>query len=138
MPGAGGEASGSNPVPGTCGEAESRGDLQEIPELSEGAIGDGLSCSEVDSESEELVEGIPANHLMTHLPKSRDCDTCKRAKLYEAPHRRHENMQSSNLREARQIEASKTYLDKLSIDHIVTREEVGFRGEENTMTSLLG
>lgn len=74
------------------------------------------------------VEGIPTNHLMTHLPKSRNCDTCKRAKLYESPHRRSGNM-SESLRDARAAEAPTDYLDKLSVDHIVTREEVGFRGE---------
>ena len=49
---------------------------------------------------DEEVEGIPPNHLLTHLPKSRDCDTCKRAKLYEVPRRRAENM-NARLQESR-------------------------------------
>ena len=69
---------------------------------------------------------------MTHLPKSRTCDTCKRAKLYEAPHRRHEHM-NARLREARRIEAPTSYLEKISVDHIVTRDEVGHKGEGYTI-----
>lgn len=69
---------------------------------------------------------------MTHLPKSKTCDTCQQAKLLEAQHRRHQNM-NERLREAREKEKPTHYLEKISIDHIVTRDEIGNRGEQYTL-----
>eukprot|EP00435_Cladocopium_sp_Y103_P068674 s1190_g32.t1 len=138
-PGPAPSAGGSGPDPALDAgrEVDAIEDLQELHDAAqEGQSRDGKGESvEHESHEDEMVDGISSNHLMTHLPKSRSCDTCKRAKLYELPHRRAGN-QSEHLRDIRAAEAPTNYLDKLSVDHIVTREEVGFRGEGYTFVMV--
>ena len=109
-PGGDGDSMVFGPAPG-AGEARGDPDPQEI----------------IDKEEEEVLE-TSKHHLMTHLPKSRTCDTCKKAKLYSAPHRREINM-NSRIKEAKRVEAPERYLEKISIDHIIVGHDVGFRGE---------
>ena len=113
---------GDDPVPGA-------GRPKEDPASGAGKeIGEeGPDRREIKWE-EEVVTGIPSNHLMTHLPKSRDCDTCKRAKLYEFQHRRSEN-QSQNLKDIRLLEAPTFFLEKVAVDHMIVRDEIGYHGE---------
>ena len=80
-------------------------------------------------EDELWVEGIPPNHLMTHLPKSRQCDTCLQAKLYEAPHRRREN-QREVLKEARSKEDPEGHLERISVDFVIASDLVGQTGDK--------
>lgn len=63
---------------------------------------------------------------MTHLPKDRRCEICVQAKLYEAPHI--ENQREA-IRDARDVEEPIEYLEKVACDHIILRNEPGFRGE---------
>ena len=114
---------GSDPAP-SAGAAEEIGDG---PAPGAGSSKDGGPSQEEIKEGEE-ISGIPSTHLMTHLPKSRDCDTCKRAKLYESQHRRSEH-QSRNLKDIRMIEAPTFYLEKLAVGHIIVRDEIGNRGK---------
>ena len=65
---------------------------------------------------------------MSHLPKSRKCDTCLQAKLYEAPHRRREN-QREGLRDARDREEAEAFLDRISVDHLFATNQTGDAGE---------
>ena len=115
-----------NPVPGAGGMSE-KVEHGNPREDDQGKIKEG--------EEEDEVEGVPCHHLMTHLPKSRSCDTCKRAKLYEQPHRRAEN-QSKNMKEARMVEAPTFFLEKLSVDHIIVRDEIGHKGETCTFVMV--
>ena len=110
----------SDPAPGAGGG--DRGD-EGHQEISGDQGEEGL-------EREQDESGI--HHLMTHLPKSKTCDTCQQAKLLEAQHRRHQNM-NERLREAREKEKPTHYLEKISIDHIVSRDEIGNRGEQYTL-----
>ena len=107
------------PAPGAGGGDQGEADQQEI----------------IEDQLEREEEGLGKYHLMTHLPKSLSCDTCKQAKLHESHHRRHENM-NVRIREARAAERPTKYLEKVSIDHIVTRDEVGNRGEQYTLVMV--
>ena len=112
---------------------------------SSGGDGDGIDVgAKVDLESKkesgsnghesdgEFVDDLPPNHYLTHLPKSKKCDTCQRAKLYEAPHVR-DIHQRETLRDAREAESPTFFLEKVSIDHIITRSDVGNGGETCTL-----
>ena len=107
-----------------------------------GGDGDGIDVVvdvdlDVDLESdEEFVDDLPPNHYLTHLPESKKCDTCQRAKLYEAPHVR-DIHQRETLRDARKAESPMFFLEKLSIDHIITRSDVGNGGETCTRTLVI-
>ena len=117
------------PAPGAGGGDRGEADHQEIIEDEAGGE------PEFDEQLEREEEGLGIHHLMTHLPKSMACDTCKQAKLLESQHRRHENM-NARIREARSVERPTRYLEKISIDHIVTRDEVGNRGEQYTLVMV--
>jgi hypothetical protein len=78
--------------------------------------------------ADESIPLNPVNHLMTHLPKDRRCEVCVQAKLYETPHRRRENQREA-IRDARDVEEPSEYLEKVACDHIILRNEPGFRGE---------
>ena len=103
-----------------------------------GGDGDGIDVVvdvdlDVDLESdEEFVDDLPPNQYLTHLPESKKCDTCQRAKLYEAPHVR-DIHQRETLRDARKAESPMFFMEKLSIDHIITRCDVGNGGETCTL-----
>ena len=75
------------------------------------------------------VDGLPPNHLMTHLPKSNQCDTCLRAKLYEAPHRRREN-QRDVLKDARSREDPKGPMERVAVDFVIAQDLVSQTGEK--------
>ena len=44
-----------------------------------------------EPDSDEWVSTLEPNHFLTHLPKSRKCNTCLQAKMNATPHRRKEN-----------------------------------------------
>ena len=125
-----------DPAPG----AGRQGEPAELVDPAPGAGRQG-QADEFDilkSDQGEISEeegGVPCHHLMTHLPKSRNCDTCKRAKLYEQPHRRAVN-QNERMKEARMVEAPTFFLEKLSVDHIIVRDEIGFNGETCTFVMV--
>ena len=78
-----------------------------------------------DSPVEETwVDNLPANHLLTQLPKSRSWDACLQAKLYESPHRRRENQREAR-REAREKEDPEQHLERIAIDFIIASDLVG-------------
>ena len=80
-------------------------------------------------EEERWIDELPPNHLMTHLPKSRVCDTCLQAKLYESAHRRREN-QRAVLKEARGKEDPKEHLEKIAVDFAIASDLVGQTGDK--------
>ena len=55
--------------------------------------------------------------------------------MYDAPHRRAAN-QSEALQEARLAESPTFFLEKLAVDHIISRDEVGHRGETCTFVMV--
>ena len=92
------------------------------------AVGDvDEPCGEAE-DSEFWVDDLNPNHLMTHFPKCRTCDTCLQAKLYESPHRRREN-QRETLKEIREKEEPEDHLERISVDFIVASDSVGICGE---------
>ena len=71
---------------------------------------------------------LTENHLLTHLPKSRNCPVCVRAKLYESPHLRRANQRES-LREIRDVEEPVEPLERVACDHVISRTSLGNGGE---------
>ena len=116
-----------------------RRDLEsvQIPEPSEpsGPVSAPRASSKGGEEGDDRGDGerwideLPPNHLMTHLPKSRLCDTCLQAKLYESPHRRREN-QRAVLKEARGKEDPKEHLEKIAVDFAIASDLVGQTGDK--------
>ena len=78
------------------------------------------------------VDELKPNHLMTHLPKSRSCDTCLQAKLYENPHRRREN-QRETLQKARDKEEPSEHMERISADFIVASDSIGIGGQSDAL-----
>ena len=72
---------------------------------------------------------------MTHLPKSNQCDTCLRAKLYEAPHRRREN-QRDVLKDARSREDPKGPMERVAVDFVIAQDLVSQTGEKVALVSV--
>ena len=72
---------------------------------------------------------------MTHLPKSRNCDTCLRAKLYEAPHRRRGNQREA-LQEARSKEDPTAHLERIAVDFIIASDLVGQTGDKYALVII--
>ena len=89
---------------------------------------DAEGSSEPKAEEDEWVDDLPPNHFMTHLPKSKKCDTCLQAKLQVAPHRRRQNQRSS-LQEARDVEEPNEHLERISVDHVFSNDRIGHKGE---------
>ena len=77
----------------------------------------------------EWISDLPPNHLMTHLPKSHACNTCRQAKLHELPHRRR-SKQRKSLQEARDKEEPEKHLERISADFIVCSDTIGIHGEK--------
>ena len=90
------------------------GDLEAPPESP---------VAEAEDE-EDWVEELEANHFLTHIPKSRKCDVCLRAKLSRAHHRRRENQRES-LREARAIEEPEGPGERIAVDHMFSYDQPG-------------
>ena len=105
------------PAPNTEG-----GNQESLPAL------DAEGSSEPKAEEDEWVDDLPPNHFMTHLPKSKKCDTRLQAKLQVAPHCRRHNRRSS-LREARDVEEPNEHLERLSVDHVFSNDRIGHKGE---------
>lgn len=80
-------------------------------------------------EDERWTDELPPNHLMTHLPKSRRCNTCLQAKLRESPHKRRGN-ERQVLRKAREVEEPSAPLERIAVDFLVARDLIGQTGDE--------
>eukprot|EP00435_Cladocopium_sp_Y103_P057861 s135_g20.t1 len=70
---------------------------------------------------------IRVDHLLTHQPAHPACDVCRQAKLRAHAHRRFKN-QAEAQRVAQAIEAPKTLLQAIAIDHLESTGE-GSNGE---------
>ena len=91
---------------------------------ADNAEGDGW-----DEGGERWIDDLPPNHLMTHLPKSHQCDACLQAKLCEAPRRRRGN-QREGLREARDKEKPEKHLEWIAVDFVIASDLVGQTGHK--------
>ena len=91
---------------------------------ADNAEGDGW-----DEGGERWIDDLPPNHLMTHLPKSHQCDACLQAKLCEAPRRRRGN-QREGLREARDKEKPEKHLEWIAVDFAIASDLVGQTGHK--------
>ncbi|CAL1128425.1 unnamed protein product [Cladocopium goreaui] len=107
----------------------------EASEPSEAVSAPRAGGEEGDEEDEVWVDGLPPNHLMTHLPKSNQCDTCLRAKLYEAPLRRREN-QRDVLKDARSREDPKGPMERVAVDFVIAQDLVSQTGEKVALVSV--
>ena len=90
------------------------------------------SRKEGEEDEEEWVDDISTDHLLTHLPKSRLCETCVQCKLYKYPSRRAAN-QREVLQDARKAEEPKGFLERVAIDHIEAGRDVGFGKEQYSL-----
>lgn len=86
------------------------------------------SRKEGEKDEEEWIDDISTDHLLTHLPKSRLCETCVQCKLCKYPSRRAAN-QREVLQDARKVEEPKGFLERVAIDHIEAGRDVGFGKE---------
>ena len=107
------------------------GKVEEVspPEAVRAHSADGREEEEGRADDEIWVENLPPNHLLTHLPKSHLCDTCRQAKLHEAPHRRRGN-QREVLRLAREAEDPTAPLERIAVDFVIARDLVGQTGDK--------
>ena len=90
---------------------------------------------DIEGEDDDWVDDLPPGHLLTHLPKSRSCETCLKCKLCKYPSRRIEN-QREMLRNARKVEEPKEFLERISVGHIEARDSVGFRKEQYSLCMI--
>ena len=92
-----------------------------------------------DSEPEDPAaesSQLPADHWLTHLPKSRFCEVCRRAKCFSTPRRRLA-AQSADRRAEEADRAPKEYLDRVYVDHAIFGEGHRGRGGENCSLRVL-
>ena len=111
--------------PDVNGKVEEVSPTEAVPAHS----ADGREEEEGRADDEIWVENLPPNHLLTQLPKSHLCDTCRQAKLHEAPHRRRGN-QLEVLRLAREAEDPTAPLERIAVDFVIARDLVGQTGDK--------
>ena len=116
-------------------DAPARSECEPRDSAAKSAKEANVQGNEESQEEEEWVSGMDVHRLLTHLPKSKDCEVCVRTKLYQSPHRRRKN-ESEGIRHARDKEEPSAPLERLACDHIVTRSEPGNRSECYTFVTI--